>query len=575
MTFRARPTTRAGRRGGPDSDARRNLYFNLAFGGVVVVAILLLAAAAGAAWYAEHLAPVAVVNGETITRDGLRQRAAIEMFRLDTLESRTRDKVAAGRMPPAQGQQLLNFIAQQRQAITDFALEREIDATLLLQLADREGLEISEAAIDAQVREDATAPESRHAFMIRVTPEVSEGAAEPTAEQVAAARQKAEDLRAQLEGDTSWEEVVRASGDTDAIETNGDLSFLDEGTVAPDRAFVEAIFALPAPGFTDVIEGADGIFRIGRLAEIVPEVHDPNYLSRAAEAGIPDTAYRRFTSAVVARDVLEDRLLAELVDAASEQRRVAEIVIDDNDGLPLAEGAVLVRHLLFSPADDPGGAAALAAEDPAWQAAEEEARQAHADLEAGTARFVDLAPGSDDATSAVRNGFLPYFAPNDPGVQLDPAFAAAIFADGLEDGQLLEPVRSAFGWHVIQVVTRDAPAVRAANLAAEASRPGTDVAALAAEHSISGTAAGGGELGWIARYQLDRERDYAIFATQAGAVSTILPRDGLTFYKVLEVDTRIPDAAQAAQLRAVAFTNWFTGIKEDPEQTTIERLLGS
>jgi parvulin-like peptidyl-prolyl isomerase len=234
-----------------------------------------------------------------------------------------------------------------------------------------------------------------------------------------------------------------------------------------------------------------------------------------------------------------------------------------------------VRHLLFSPADDPGGAAALGADDPAWQAAEDEARRAHADLEAGTARFVDLAPGSDDATSAVRNGFLPYFAPNDPGAQLDPAFAASIFADGLADGQLLEPVKSAFGWHVIEVVTRDAPAVRAANLVAEASRPGADFAALAAEHSIAATAADGGELGWVARYQLDGERHDAIFATQEGEVSAILPRDGLTFYKVLEVATRAPDPAQASQLRAVVFTNWFTGIKEDPEQTTIERILGS
>jgi parvulin-like peptidyl-prolyl isomerase len=575
MTFRARPTTRAGRRRGLDSDARRNLIFNLGFGGVVVVAILLLVGAAAAAWYGEHLAPVAVVNGETITRDGLRHRAAIEMFRLDTLESRTRDKVAAGRMPPAQGQQLINFIAQQRQGIADFALEREIDATLLLQLAAREGVEISEAAIDAQIREDATAPESRHTFMIRVVPEVSEGATEPTAEQVAAARQKAEDLRAQLEAGTSWEEVVQASGDTDAIETNGDLSFLDEGSVAPDQYFVEAIFALPAPGFTDVIEGADGIFRIGRLAEIVPEVHDPNYLRRAADAGISEATYRRFAAAVVARDALEERLLAEIVDAPSEQRRVGEIVIDANDGLPLAEGAVLVRHLLFAPADDPGAAAALEADDPAWQAAEEEALRAHADLEAGTVRFVDLAPGSDDATSAARNGFLPYFAPNDPGAQLDPAFAAAIFADGLEEGQLLEPVKSAFGWHVIQLVSRDAPTERAASLAAEASRPGADFAALAAEHSIAGTAAGGGELGWIARYQLDQERHEAIFATQEGDVSEILPRDGFTFYKVLEVAIRSPDPAQAAQLRAVAFTNWFTGIKEDPEQTTIERILGS
>jgi hypothetical protein len=59
MTFRARPTTRTGRRSGYESDHRRNLYFTIGFGSVVVVAILLLVGAGAASWYDEHLAPVA------------------------------------------------------------------------------------------------------------------------------------------------------------------------------------------------------------------------------------------------------------------------------------------------------------------------------------------------------------------------------------------------------------------------------------------------------------------------------------------------------------------------------------
>lgn len=572
MTFRAKPT-RTGRRSGYESDARRNLYFNLGFGAVVVVAVLLLVGAAAASWYDEHLAAVAVVNDETITKDGLRDRVAIETFRLDTLESRTREKVNAGRMSPAQGQEFLNFIAEQKQQIGSYAYEREIDTTLILQLAATEGVEITEAAIDAQVQEEATTPESRHTFMIQVAPETTAGAAEPTPEQVAEAKKKADDLRAQLESGTSWEDVVKASGDADAAESNGDLYFLDEGTTSPDAAFVEAIFALEGPGYTDVVEGADGTFRIGRLTEIAPEVVDPNYLRRATDAGVDEQAYRRVASSVVARDELEAKRLAEVVDTPSEQRRTAEIAIDDNGGLPLAEGAVLVKHLLYSPADDPGGAGELEEDDPAWTAAEEEARKAYEDLKAGSARFVDLAPLSDDATSAIQNGFLPYFAPDDPNTQLDPAFAAAIFADGLEDGELLEPVKSAFGWHVIQVVTHDGPQERAASLVAEAAKPGADFAALAAEHSIAESAVDGGELGWVARYQLDADREEVIFATQANAVSEVVPFDGLTFYKVEEIATRLPDEEQAQELRDSAFANWYLGIKNDPEQTTIERLL--
>ena len=573
MTFRARPTTRTGRRSGHESDARRNLYFNIGFGAVVVLAVLLLVGAGAASWYDEHLAPVARVNGETITKDAFRDRVAVDTFRLDTLESQTREKVNAGRMSAAQGQQLLNYIAEQKQQVPSQAYENEIDTTLILQLAPQEGVTVTDADIDAQITEDATTPESRHTYMITIVPETSEGATEPTQAQKDAARKKAEGLLADLEGGKTWEEVVAASGDASAAETNGDLYFIEEGSTAPDTAFVEAIFALEAPGYTEVVEGADGAYRIGRMTEIYEEVVNPNYLQEAADAGVSEEAYRRAASSVVARDEIEAQILAEVVDKPSEQRRIAEISIEANNGTEPAAGAVLVKHLLFSPKDDPGGASSLAADDPAWAAAEEEAKKAHEELAAGTARFVDLAPGSDDATSAAQNGFLPYFAQDDPSATLDPAFAAAIFAEGLQPGQLLAPVKSAFGWHVIQFVTSEGPTARSQELIAEASTPGADFAELAAEHSIASSAVDGGDLGWVARYQLAKATEDVIFATQANAVSDTVADGGLTFYKVNEIATRAPDEQQAQDLRDNAFANWYLGIKDDPEQTTIERLL--
>jgi parvulin-like peptidyl-prolyl isomerase len=575
MTFRARPTTRTGRRSGHESDARRNLYFNLGFGAVVAIAILLLLGAGAASWYGEHLATVAVVNGETISKDALRDRVAVETFRLDTLESRTREKVNQGRMSAAQGQQLLNYIAQQKDQIGSVAYEREIDTALILQLAPDQGVQVTDAAIDGQITKDATTPESRHTYVIAVTPETSDGATEPTQAQKDAAKKKADELLAGLKGGTSWEDTVKASGDADAAETNGDLYFVDEGSTSPDTALVDAIFALPEPGYTAVVEGADGAYRIGRLTEIAQEVVDPNYLRRATDAGVSEAAYRHAAASFVARDGIEAKILADVVDKPSEQRRVGEIAIEDNDGLPTAAGAVLAKHLLFAPKDDPNGAAALAADDPAWTAAEDEAKKAYEELRAGTARFVDLAPGSDDATSAAANGFLPYFAKDDPNTQLDPAFAQAIFADGLQPGQLLEPVKSAFGWHVIQLVTTDSPTVHAQKLIEEASKPGVDFAALAADNSLASSAVDGGDLGWVARYQLETAPEDAIFATQANAVSAPVPGDNLTLFKVKEIATRTPDEAQAQEIRDYAFSNWYTGIKSDAEQTTIERLLGS
>ncbi|MDA8238074.1 MAG: peptidylprolyl isomerase [Chloroflexi bacterium] len=573
MTFRARPTTRTGRRSGHESDARRNLYFNLGFGAVVAVAVLLLVGAGAASWYGDHLAAVAIVNGETITKDALRARVAVDSFRLDILESRTREKVNAGRMSAAVGTQLLNSIAQQRQQVASQAYENVIDEALILQLAPKRSVAVTAAQIDEQVTKDATTPESRHTFVITVAPAVSSGAAAPTQEQKDAARKKAEGLLADLEGGTSWEDVVKASGDASAADTNGDLTFIDKGTTSPDQAFVDAVFALAAPGYTDVVEGADGAFRIGRVTEIVPAVTDPNYMKRAADAGVDEAAYRRASEAVLARDGIEASLIAEVVDKPSEQRRVAEMVLEDNGGQTISPGAVLVRHILYAPKNDPGGASKLAADDPAWKAAEEEAQAAYDELKAGTKRFVDLAAGSDDTGSASSNGFLPYVSQDDPSAQLDPAFAAAIFAPGLQPGQLLAPVKSAFGWHVIQFVTTDDPAVRAQKLIVEASKPGADFARIAADNSISSNAATGGEVGWVARYQLPKEQEDAIFGAQANALTTPIESSGLVIYRIQEVATRMPDPDQAKTLRSSAFSNWYSGIKNDPAQTTIERLI--
>ncbi len=301
------------------------------------MAVLLLVGAGAASWYDEHLAPVAVVNGETITKDGLRDRVALETFRLDTLESRTREKVNAGKMAAAQGQQLLNYISQQKQQVASLARKRD-RPTLILQLAPKRNFAVTDAAIDAQVAKDSTTPESRHTFEIQVSPETTGGASTPTQAEKDAARKKADGLLADLKGGKSWEDVVKASGDASAAETNGDLSFVDKGSTSPDAAFVDAVFALAGPGYTEVIEGADGVFRIGRLTEISKEVVDPNYLPRAADAGVSEKTYRRAAASIVARDGIEASPRRGRRQA-SEQRRVAGSA-RDNSGTPPPEGAV-------------------------------------------------------------------------------------------------------------------------------------------------------------------------------------------------------------------------------------------
>jgi len=578
MTFRARPTTKptTRRRGSHEADARRNLYFNLGFGLIVVVAVLLLVGAGAASWVGEHLDPVAKVNGASITKDQLRERVKIEAFRLDDAESRTREDVQAGHISAAQGQQVIQYISQQKQQVASIALEREIDTELLLQLGAKRNATASDPAIQAQLTKDATTAESRHAFQIAIIPEVSAGASAATDAQVAAAQKKADGLLADLAGGKAWEDVVKASGDATATAGNGDLLFIDKGSTSPDKAFVDAIFALAVPGHTNVIKGSDGTFRIGRLTEIAPERVDPDFTKRITDAGISLDAYKRADSAIVVRDLVQAQVLAEVVDSASQQREVSVMVLENNGGQAVTPGAVLVKHILYSPNNDASAAASVKADDPAWAAAKQEAVDAVAKLKAGSATFAALAASSDDTGSGAQNGFLPYFSSADAATSLDAAFAAAIFAPGLTPGQLLEPVKSAFGWHVIEFVSADDPVTRAAQLATEAAKPGADFAKLVEANSIDPSATKGGSLGWIAKYQLAAEQEAKTSGLQMGEISApVVGTDGIRLFKVTNVQDRKPDAAQAETLKSNAFTNWYQGVKADPKQTTIERLVST
>jgi parvulin-like peptidyl-prolyl isomerase len=606
MTFRARPTTKpVPKRRAPHDDSRRNLYMNLGFGAVVVLAVLLFAGAAFAGWYSDHFATLATVNGEKITRDQVAQRVKIETVRLTKWQDQITAKSKAGRMPASQAQTLISYVDSLKSNIESAALSYEEDSILIRQLADKRGITITDADIAAQLTKDATAVESRHTFVITIKPEVSTGASSATDAQKQAAHDKAQKLLDGLRSGTSWEDTVKASGDTTAATGNGDLYFIDKGGTTPDTALVDAIFALTANGYTDVIEGSDGAYRIGRMTEIAAATVDTGYEQSLRDAGVDMGTYKQFDRSLVAHDKIEAQLLAEVVDNASEQRKAVKILLDANSGEAAAPGSILAKQIVYAPGDNPTTAKDLKADDPAWATAKKDADDAYAKLKAATARFVDLVASSDDATSKAQNGSLGFVTKD--GGTLDAGVTAAIFATGVTSGQLLEPVKAADGYHVIQVVwagSAAAPAASAspaagaspaastspaaspdatdpvtayvASVAAQAAKPGADLARIAADYSIDSSAATGGDIGWVAKYQLALDEQNAIFGTAKGAASVpaaTVGADGYTtfdqFYVVTDIQTRKPDPAQERTLRSDAFSNWYSAIKADPLQADI------
>ncbi len=577
MTFRAKPVVKRTHRTGRDTRDRRNLYLNVAFGLVVLVAVAILAIAAGATWYDQHLSAVASVNGQSITKDDLTNRLKIEAFRLDVATRRLNTEHAAGRLTDADWTSELQVVDQGRSSIAQTSFEQLIDARVQASLAAQEAVTVTPQQIDEQISREATSPEQRHAWVIAVTPKADEGK-DPTDAQKADAKAKADKALADLQAGKTWEEVAKAVSTDASGATNGDLSWVTADTTSLDANYLAAILKLDKDGRTGVIEGEDGTYRIGRVTEIVPQSVDPAYRQQIADAGISLDAYGAVVRTDLIRKGLQDKVTADAL-APGLQRHVAEIYIQapqSAGGTASAEpppGSVKVRHILYSPKDDPQGASSLAKDDPAWKKAEDDARAAYAKVKADPSQFDAIArKDSDEPGDATTGGKLPYF---DPGMvasgQLDAQFGAAIFAAGLKPGDVLEPVRSAFGWHVIQVMYFPPDLDEAKKLKADAER-GADWATLARNFSDASDATKGGDLGWIAKYQLGQASNDAIFSTPVGKVTDpiVVAQDGVHLYKVLEEATRTPTGAQKASLEQQAFANWYAGKKAD---FTIKRQL--
>jgi parvulin-like peptidyl-prolyl isomerase len=563
MTFKAKPVVKRAQRPSWEGQDRRNFYLNIAFGLVVAAALLILIIAGAVSWYDDHLSSVGSVDGQSISKDEFRDRYKIESWRVDEAERRIRTAVVAGQLTEAEGQSNLEQIANSRNQLPQIVLERLIDSKLQAKLAVEEGITATPEDVDAQLLDEATTPEQRHAWVIEVAPELDAGAATPTAAQKAAAKTAADAALRQLQDGKAWEDVAKTvSTDTATGPQGGDLGWLQADDTQIDEPILTALFAAVVDTPTTVIEGDDGTYRIGRVTEIAAETVDDAYQAKLTNDGIDVTQYRNVVTADVIHKKLEDKIVAQVTQPGP-QRHVQEIYIKQA-AADLADDAIKVRHILYSPKDDPSGASTLDAADPAWAAAEQEAQETYVKLQQDPELFDSIARADSDEGSAQgitgTGGKLPYF---DLASSIDEAFKAAIVAPGLKAGDILKPVKSSFGWHVIQVMYLPPDLDRLNALKALADK-GDDFAALARDNSEADTAGVGGDIGWVAKGQLAKSLIDAIFAADIGKTTPVVTveSDGLYLFKVLGEEVRTPEGRQLDQLRSTAFSDWYNAKKD-------------
>jgi parvulin-like peptidyl-prolyl isomerase len=573
MTFRAKPVVNRPHRSSRDGQSRRTFYTNVGFGLAVVLAVLILIGVAAVSYYREHLAAAATVNGQTITRDDFAERGAIEVWRIQQKIARVNAAVSAGRLTSAQASQQLQALNSQAgtDQLTPVVVEKLIDARIQAGLATEGGITVTPEQIDAKVVEESTTPEQRHAWIIAVTPEVDAGKTDPTDAQKAAAKKIADQALVDITtGGKSWEDVAKAVSTDSSKASGGDLGWIGKDA-AEDKVFLDAIFAAEQGKPTAVLTSEGGDYVIGRVTEIAQAVVDSAWTTKLTDAGLKLETYRKVIESEVVRQALEDKAIAE-ASKADKQRQVSEIAIQAPQ-TPPSDKAIKVRHILFSPKDDPSGAADLAPDDPAWTEAQLAAQAAYDELKKDPSKFDAMAREKSDEAAAQgetgSGGKLPYIDDDGQFVQ---EFVDAVIKPELKAGDLLAPIKTDFGWHVIQVMYRP-PDVDEMKLLRDQAVAGTDFAQLARNYSEGNEAGKGGDKGWIAPGLLDARQIRAIYDTPVGQVSQVvdIKNGGVFLYKVVAERTQLPDGDQLVTIKARAFQNWY-GEKKDAVPVTRELL---
>ncbi len=545
---------------------RRTFLMNIGFAVTVVAALLLLAVAGGVSYWSSHLTAAVKVNSQEFSKDALVKQANINTFLLEVQRKRTRTLLAANHIWSTDGNQRLTGIDQQESQVYSLAATQLIDGTIQTELAAKQGITITDADIDAQLTKLATTSELRHVWLIAVVPAILNGQSAPTAAQKATAKAKAQQALTALKGGGDWASIAKSFSTDTTKDQGGDVGFIDENS-SLDTVYTNTMMTAVPNSVSDLIEGLDGGYRIGKVTEILPATVGESIVDQAKVEGIDANDLRQ----AVKLGAANEKLANSITDAALApglQRHVAQIYmqISASETGPLA---IRVRHILYSPNHDAQNASKVADTDPAWAAAKALADAAYAKLQKDPTQFDAIARAeSDESAARTSGGKLPYFSTNDG---IDKGFADAVLKTGLTPGQLLAPVKSSFGYHVIQVMHYPTDVDWAAKLVAKATTADA-FATLARDNSDLATAVDGGDTGWVSKGQLSDALKAAVFAAPIGKVSQpiLIPNDGTYIFWVSAEENRAPDPLQTAKIKSSAFSAWYTQQKtsyttwEDP-----------
>jgi parvulin-like peptidyl-prolyl isomerase len=537
--------------------ADKSLLANLAFLSAIVLSAILLLGAVGANWWSSTFAPAVEVNGTSISVGEAKARGEIELFRLGQEGARIRARVSAGTLSSEQGNALLQQINDASTNISSQLTSDMIDVLLVDALAAARGVTATQEEIDAEWAKETTLPELR--LLRRITVDIANdpkiGA--PSESTIAAAKARADGIAQEIAGGADFATLAkRESSDSYAAE-GGRIGWSSKEEDPLTDLGYAAAWSLTAPGPTEVIKRATDQFVIFYVDQIRAAAPDADFEKSASEAGVDMSLYKKMSAERALRTALSASVTAELLVDPVQQRDVSFVSIAAPQDGGVGE-EVQVRHILYSPNDDAQGAAALDPADPAWAAAEAEANAAYEAIQGGTP-LEELASESDDEGSGAQGGLLAWAVKG----TFVPEFDDAVWADGLKQGDLLGPIKTQFGYHVIQFEARRAGiSLRLEQLAADLAAAGADfdAVAAAAANEIDGLTVD--RPGFVVRYAINPQLSAMVWKLGDGEVSGLETLgDQLAIIRVNAIENKPYTEEQRRTVESSGFAIWLDGYR--------------
>ena len=535
-----------------DKTALTNLTFVVAIG----LTGALLVGVAGYSVYDSTWAPAVQVNDAGFNKAEAKARAEVTAFQIALQGSRIRARVAAGTMTNSAGDAALQALNEQAEGISNQVTTDMVDTLLIRDLAAANGVTADPALVASEWAKETTLPELRLFRRISIDAANDPTTKSPTAATRAAAKAKAEAILAEIKAGGDFATIAKRDSDDSFAELGGLVGWTAKDEDPTDDLGYEAAWALTpsADGstqpMTDVIARSDDQFVIFRLEKSQASKLDPDFDKQVSDAGIDRGLYERMTEERALSIALSEKITAQLLAGPVEQREVSYVAAS----VPESDAAqVQVSHILFSPKDDPNTAGDLDPADPAWAAAEKEAKDLVARLKNGS-DFETEAKESDDTSSGADGGLLAW-APKGTYV---PEFDNAIWADGVKGDDILGPIKTQFGYHVIKFDARRASLKdRLDELATSLAATGVDFKEAAATATNTIEELTFASPGYVPKYTVNPELGAVVWGLKAGGTSAVV--ESSNTYLIVHVDgveMRELTDDQIAGIKGSGFSIW-------------------